>query len=270
MKLRLAVMGIVLCAAAQAAFAAPVPGLYAQDGAGDLYRINTTNASATLIGGLVSPYHNGPTEIVYDNIGGTAFAEASGLGFAGNFFDITTGMQTSGLIPNGGSFTGLQYVGSTLYGTEIFGSMGPSTLSILNPFTGATTPIGLTGVGPISGLAYNHVTSTMYGIGGGPGPSVFYTISLGTGLATPVFTTDFQAGGLSYGLDGNIYAGTSGANGGLLYRIDLNNHSDTLVGATGLNVIPGMTLVVPEPSTVVLLGLGVVSLVAYRLRKRFV
>jgi len=263
-------MGIVLCAAAQAAFAAPVPGLYAQDGAGDLYRINTTNASATLIGGLVSPYHNGPTEIVYDNIGGTAFAEASGLGFAGNFFDITTGMQTSGLIPNGGSFTGLQYVGSTLYGTEIFGSMGPSTLSILNPFTGATTPIGLTGVGPISGLAYDVVTGVMYGIAGGPGPAELYTMNLGTGLATPVFTTDFQAGSLRFGLDGSLYAGSTGASPGDLYRINLSNNTDTLVGFTGLNAIPGLALVVPEPSTVVLFGLGVVSLVAYRLRKRFV
>jgi hypothetical protein len=85
MKLRLAVMGIVLCAAASMAFAAPTPGLYAIDGPGNLYRINTTNANATLIGGLVSPYHNGPTEIVYDNNNGMAFAEASGLGFAGNF-----------------------------------------------------------------------------------------------------------------------------------------------------------------------------------------
>jgi PEP-CTERM motif len=225
-----------------------------------LFLINTADASTTTIGGSVSNTF-GSTEIEYDNIGGTAFSQdVDGL-FQGNFFDITTGSPTGLTISNGGSHTGLEYVGSTLYATVIFGPQGPSELHTLVASTGVSTLIGRTGVGPISGLAYDG--TTMYGIAGGPGPATLYTIALGSGAASPVFTTSFRAGSLQFGLDGNLYAGGTGPNAGALFRIDLSNNTDTLVGATGFGSITGLTLIaVPEPSTMLLLAVGLFPLLS--------
>ena len=250
-----------LVAAAVVGLATPLaqagltPGLYGSDRAGTLFLINTTNASTTTIGGSVSVF-GFTTEIEYDNISGTAFSQDVDGVFGGNFFDITTGLPTSGTIFNGGAHTGLEYVGSTLYSTVIFAGGGgsPSELHTLVPATGVSTFIGLTGVGPIAGLA--HDGATMYGIAGGPGPATLYTIALGSGTATPVFTTSFQAGSLQFGLDGNLYAGGTGPDGGDLFRIDLINNTDILVGSTGFTEITGLTLVIPGPGSLALLGLA--------------
>ena len=59
--------------------------------------------------------------------------------FAGQQFDIETGAGIGGPIFDGGSFTGLEYVGSTLYGTVIFGPGSASELRTLDPSTGAST-----------------------------------------------------------------------------------------------------------------------------------
>jgi hypothetical protein len=258
MNLRLAIIAAAIAAVAGIAEAAPTPGLYGSDRFGTLFLIDTSDASTTVIGGSISVL-GGSTEIEYDNIGGTAFSQDPDGSFTGNFFDMTTGLPTSGPIFNGGSHTGMEYVGSTLYATVIFGAGGPSALHTLVPSTGVSTPVGPTGVGPIAGLAYDG--STMYGIAGGPGPATLYTIALGTGLATPVFTTSFQAGSLQFGLDGNLYAGGTGPSGGNLYRIDLSNNTDVLVGATSFSSITGLTLVmVPEPSTILVLAVGLCPL----------
>ena len=268
MTLRLAILGILFCGLVEMAAAAPIPGLYGSDRSGSLFLINTTNAATTPIGGSVSVV-GGSTEIEYDNIGGTAFSQNIDGSFSGNFFDIMTGLPTSGTIFNFGSYTGLEYVGSTLYGTVIYsgGGASPSELRTLVPSTGASTLIGLTGVGAIAGLAYDG--ATMYGIAGGPGPATLYTINLGNGVATSVFTTSFQAGSLQFGLDGNLYAGGTGGSGGLLYRINLSNNTDTLVGATGYTEITGLTLVVPEPSTLVLAALGLTGMGLVALRRHY-
>jgi hypothetical protein len=265
MNLRRAIVGTVICAFAATADAAPAPGLYGSDRFGTLFLIDTTNASTTTIGGSIS-VTGGSTEIEYDNIGGTAFTQGTDGTFAGNFFDMTTGSPTSGAIFNGGSHTGLEYVGSTLYATVIFGPGGPSSLHTLVPSTGLSTPIGPTGVGPIAGLAYDG--ATMYGIAGSFGPSTLYTIALNTGVATPVFTTSFQAGSLQFGLDGNLYAGGTGVNAGELYRISLTNNSDTLVGQTGRDRITGLTLVVPEPATLLLLAVGLIPFLSFARQPR--
>ena len=88
------------------------------------------------------------------------------------------------------------YVGSMLYGTVIFGPGGASVLRILSPFTGASSLIGATGRGPISGLAYEQLSGVMYGIEGGPGPANLLSIDLATGLATVIGSTGIQAGSL--------------------------------------------------------------------------
>ncbi|MFQ5700651.1 MAG: hypothetical protein ACE5HU_02275, partial [Acidobacteriota bacterium] len=106
-----------------------------------------------------------------------------------------------------------------------------------------------TGLGPISGLAFDEPSGIMYGIEGGPGPADLVTIDLTKGKATVVGTTGIQAGSLQFGPDGSLFAGTTGFGGGKLYRIDPTSGAATLVGSTGFNRVTGLTLVDPLPPT---------------------
>lgn len=238
--------------------------LYGSDGAGKLFTVNTTTGAGTFVGAIPDS-----TEIEFDNISGRAWTQFPNGAFQIQQFDINTGAVIGSPISDGGSYTGLEFIGSTLYGTVITAPLAPSSLRILNPFTGASTLVGLTGVGPISGLAYNGI---MYGIAGGPGPANLYTLNLATGAATLIGSTGIQAGSLEFGPDGSLFAGTTGPMGGRLYRINPLTGASTFVGATGFADVTGLTLVnvvnaIPEPSTLLLFGAGLFSLVG--LKRRF-
>ena len=116
----------------------------ANDTGGTLFTVNLTTGAGSLVGSLPT---GATTEIEYDQLTGRAFAQAGGLSFFGSEFNITTGAAIGGFIINDHTFTGLEWVGSTLYGTSIDATNGPSTLRILNPWTGVSSSIGLTGVG---------------------------------------------------------------------------------------------------------------------------
>ena len=177
-----------------------------------------------------------------DSNSGSAFTQFPDGNFAGQQFDIETGAGIGGPIADGRSFTGLEYVGSTLYGTVLFGPGSASELRTLDPSTGAWTSIGLTGFGPISGLAYDEATGVMYGITGGPGPAQLLTIDLATGTATVVGPAGFQAGSLEFGPDGALYGGGTGSSAGLLFRINTATGEGTSVGSTGFSSVTGLTL----------------------------
>lgn len=133
--------------------------------------------------------------------------------------------------------------------------------------------IGATGVGPISGLAYDVVGQVMYGIAGGGGPANLYTIDLSTGLATVVGNTGLNAGSLQFGPDGNLYAGTTGMGGGNIYRINPATGASTLVGSTGFDSVTGLTLAArlaaPAPAVsetgLVLMAMSLFAIAARRL-----
>jgi hypothetical protein len=234
---------------ADAAQTAPI--LYGSSATGQLFTINITTAAGTLVGTLPG---GGSTEIEFDNTSGRAWTQFPDGAFTIQQFDINTGAGIGVPTPDAGSYTGLEFVGSTLYGTVILagGGSAPSSLQILNPVTGSSTLVGPTRAGPISGLAFNGV---MYGIAGGPGPANLYTIDLVTGAASLIGSTGIQAGSLEFGPDANLYAGTTGANGGRLYRVDPLSGASTLVGATGFDDVTGLALVnlIPEPDTLRLL-----------------
>jgi hypothetical protein len=258
-------LGIAMLLGANAAEAAPI--LYGSSATGQLFTINISTGAGTLVGTLPG---GGSTEIEFDNISGRAWTQAPDGLFTIQQFDINTGAGIGPPIPDAGSYTGLEFVGSTLYGTVITagGGSGPSTLRILNPLTGFSTLVGPTGVGPISGLAYN---GTMYGIAGGPGPANLYTLDLIVGTATLIGSTGIQAGSLEFGPEANLYAGTTGANGGRLYRIDPLTGASTLIGPTGFADVTGLALVtpispIPEPGTILLLGAGLIALMLRSLR----
>lgn len=243
--------------------------LYGSSPTGQLFTINLTTGVGTLVGLLPGAATLGSTEIEFDNLTGRAFTQSRDGNFMIQQFDINTGAGIGPTFFDFGSYTGLEFVGSTLYGTVITagGGLAPSSLRILNPLTGTSTLVGPTGVGALSGLAYN---GTMYAIAGGTGPANLYTINLTTGAATLVGNTGIQAGSLEFGPDGNLYAGTTGALGGRLYRIIPLTGASTLVGSTGFADVTGLTLVnqIPEPATILLFVGGLLTILYRRSRGR--
>lgn len=215
--------------------------LYGVDKGGDIFTVDETTGEGTLVGNLgISS-----TEIEYDNAAAQGWTQLPNGDFEASEFDLATGMAIGPLIPNGAAFTALEYVGNILYGAHIPASLSPSTLSTLDPATGISVIIGLTGVGPISGLAYDVLSDTMYGIAGGPGPADLLTLDLGTGVATVVGSTGIQAGSLQFGANGQLFAGGTGMSGdaGLLFTIDPVTAANTPVGPSGFPTVTGLTLV---------------------------
>src|SRR5262249_3306135 len=153
-----------------------------------LFTINLTTGAGTLVGLLPGAPTLGSTEIEFDNLAGRAFTQSSDGNFMVQQFDINTGAGIGPTVFDAGSYTGLEFVGSTLYGTVLTsgGGLPPSSLRFLNPPTGPSTFVGLTGVGPLAGLAYN---GTMSAIAGGQGPANLYTINLTTAAAMLVGST---------------------------------------------------------------------------------
>jgi hypothetical protein len=221
--------------------------LYGASRAGQLFTINLTTGAGTFVGNLpiagccgVPP---GDTEIVFNNLNNRAFVQFVDGVFAGQEFDINTGAAIGAPVPNAGSYDGLEWVGSTLYGTAIFGAQSPSQLRTLNPFTGTSALVGATGIGPIAGLALDKTTGIMFGISGGAGggTSSLVTLNLSTGAATVIGPVGFNGGSLEFGPDGNLYAGSVGGTGNL-YRINKSTGAGTLVGATGFINVTGLAL----------------------------
>jgi hypothetical protein len=247
MKLRRVAALAAILALPTAAGAAGGGTLYGTTVDGSLFTVNTAYGVGTIVGSI--GLCGGATEIEFSSVSRRAFAQCRDGIFAGFEFDIGNGASIGTTIPNAGSFTGLEAVGGTWYGTAIFEQAGPSELRTLDPFSGASTPVGPTGVGPISGLAYDAANRTMYGIAGGPGPASLYTIDLETGTATVIGSTGIQAGSLEFGPDGRLYAGGTGPAAGGLYVIDPATGASTLLASTGLaGGITGLTLVEPtEP-----------------------
>jgi len=238
----------------------PSPGpvitqLYGGTRNGELLTVNLSTGAGTMVGSLPS---SGSTEIEFNNNTRRAFTQFPDGSFAGQEFDITTGAALGSPVADAASFTGLEWVGTSLYGATVQSGRSASDLRILDPATGASTLIGATGVGnPLSGLAYDETAAVMYGLTGGAGmggvpSSVLVTVNLTTGVATSIGPVGFNGGSLEFGPDGNLYGGSTG-NTGNLYRINKATGASTLVGPTGFINITGLTLVlapVVQPNTV--------------------
>ena len=147
----------------------------------------------------------------------------------------------------------MEFVGPVLYVTNVTAGGGatPSTLEILDPLSGILTPVGLTGFGPISGLAYDSASGTMYGVTAGGSPATLVTVNLLTGLATPVAPLLDVAGApldrvgsIEFASDGVLYGGmglNATLNPGWLFSINTTTGVSTFIGPTGLQGITGLT-----------------------------
>ncbi|MFV2068945.1 MAG: hypothetical protein ACC645_18420, partial [Pirellulales bacterium] len=218
--------------------------LYGSDRDGQLFTIDLESGAGALVGVLSGP----STEIEYDPISGRSFSQFPDGVFAGQEFDLATGRAIGEAIANGMAFNGMEWIGTNLYATGIPEPRGRSELHILDPFAGTTTTVGATGLGPISGLAYDSATDRLFGIAGGPGPADLFSIDRDTGTATAIGSTGIQAGSLEIGPDGLLYAGGTGADQGQLFVIDPVSGSAQLVGNTGFGPVTGL-LLGPEVAT---------------------
>jgi hypothetical protein len=235
----------------------PTPGpvitqLYGATRDGQLITVNLSTGTGTLVGSLPS---SGSTEIEFNNNTRRGFTQFPDGVFAGQEFDISTGAALAPVVFDDASFTGLEWVGTSLYGASITAPHGASQLRILDPATGVSTLVGATGItNPIAGLAHDDSSGVMYGITGGAsgGASNLITVNLTTGVATVIGSVGFNGGSLEFAQDGNLYAGSVG-NTGNFYRINKATGESTLVGATGFTNLTGLTLVlalVVQPNTV--------------------
>jgi len=203
-------------------------------GSGELVSIDLTTGAGTLIGTLPETM----TEGAYDTVNNRLYAQGSNGSFILYEIDPSNGAEISSVATTG-AYNGMEFVGNTLYATMILGSGAPSELVTVDPATGVATVIGLTGYGPISGLAYS---GTMYGMvaGNDADAGSLVTIDMATGVATMVGPTGFdKVGSIEFGNDGNLYGGltsndSSQPNG--LILIDTSTGAGTVVGSTGYSI----------------------------------
>lgn len=160
----------------------------------------------------------------------------------------------SDAVRSGLDFTGLEYLNEVLYGVASSPADGPSFLATLDPTTGACGVIGLTGAGPITGLAWEPASRTMFGLTG-PAPAAASTlvrIDLATGTVTSIGDTGRTLGSLEVMAfpgalrPGLLFAGGDAIDGGNLYLLD------TTTGAAA--IIPGVSQI-PEITGLAFTGL---------------
>lgn len=217
--------------------------LHGTDNDGRMFFINLSTGAGSFLCNL--PVHPDPgvTELEFDFVTMRGVIQTRDGIFSSQIVDIFNCVAFAGEVFNGWAFNGLEYVDGVLYGTAIANSCEPSQFMILNPYTGATTLIGPTGMGPISGLAWNGFLQVMYGVTACAevyGMSNLVTIDIATGAATLVGPTGISAGSLEWGPNGRLYAGGNRRDGGNLYEIDPNTGTAMLVGWTGFDSVTGL------------------------------
>ena len=196
--------------------------------------------------------------------------------------DVATGLATP-IGPRGDTpLLGMEIdADGTLYATQIvyphFGIEGETLLHRVDKTTGELTPIGNTGVLRSMDMAFDS-TGTLWLVGGEEGGNRLYTLDTTTGAAT--FKTiisdasgeiDVAQGGVEImgimfdehdTLYGTAFLSEPDPNPfeSPLFNIDTTTGFASVVGQTGLRLPHGGDYLVPEPSSLATLLLGLIGL----------
>ncbi len=219
--------------------------LLASNRDGVLYRVDVVSGAGGFIGNLPTFPGDGATEIEFISDTGESWVQArDGLFYAQPFWHGNAA-PLGPPVPNGASYTGLEYALGRLWGTTVGVGCGASSFGTLDPASGVGVAVGPTGLHPIPGLAFDGPRSTMYGITSAclTGLSDLYAIDVTTGAAVPVAPLPVRCGSLQFGPDGDLYAGGDFTDGGNFYRINPTTGAVALVGNPGFGSITGLTLV---------------------------
>lgn len=227
----------------------------------NLYAIDTTTTQTTLVGSFgVAGYMAG---LAYDSDKDIMYGTTTGTN---NLYSIDYKTGDTTLIGSlgVGLIHGLAYDNSsnTLFGA--FGNVPTGGLYRIDVNTGNTDLIGSIGVSinwgeHVHGMAIHPQTKELYGVMGGPSQSSgLVIIDKNTGEGTLLHEYSMpNLSGLAFLDDETVYASDNWS--GNLYKLNITDGSTQLIGNTGLGNLLGLT-VVPEPCSLLLLGLGAIAL----------
>ena len=220
--------------------------LYGCNDAGQAFVVNRITGAGSFAYNLPTLGSTGATEIVANKTTGDAWVQSRDFNNTIQKFNTGTGLPTGAPVADGVSFNGLEWgpLGK-LYGTEVSGFCGGSGLMTLNPATGATTTIGVTGQGPLTGVAFDARASALYGISGFCGSPQLVRFDVTGGFAATIGPVPSTYASLEFGPDGDLYAGGDFIDGGRLYRVSSVNGAVSLVGNPGYGGITGLMLAPP-------------------------
>jgi hypothetical protein len=265
-------LGVSLMAMVAVSIALAVPSfaragtIYVDGNAGSFGTVDLATGNFTYIG---------TTSQVLFGMGFTPDGTLYGLDGGANAHLWQVNTATGGLTDLGA--VGHSVVGATvgpdglIYAIEYNAS---GLLYTINPSTMAVTPIGNTGILG-NGLVAFDSNGVLYMNSQGGGNDILYSIDPTTGTPSligptnlAIFTGVFNLG------DGNLYGF---ANDTGIYSLDTTSGASTLVSFAGFpsevayaaaDFEGGRTQANPEPSTILLVGIGSLALAGYTYRRR--
>ena len=122
------------------------------------------------------------------------------------------------------------------HATPIYIESRGTTLEVIDSSTGASSVVGLYGVGGVLAQAFG-ADGTLYAMFNAGAPTAHLaTVNTQTGAATPIgAATGVPLQAMAFGPDGTLYAGSFTTNN--LYKVNLATGAPTLIGSLGFNSI---------------------------------